>query len=877
MKGAGQGSEGDAGPHRSRLVPPDAPIRDADSNPEGNSADHDKLPRTEVNLDETVSEPLLPASHSASGSSVDPPTCDSSGESAGSTKSAGSPGAGGSENSLSSAVGGEVLGARSAARSAAAGVPPGEWVGQTLGRYRILGKLGQGGMGVVLKGFDTLIEREVAIKVLSEQVATNPTALGRFLGEARAAGKLIHPQVTAIYEIGQEGSVYYLVMEYLSGGSTANDLRPGRGVDVLQATRYLIDACDGLIAAHAAGIIHRDIKPANLLRTADDRIKITDFGLAKGIDTGSRGLTQAGVVVGTPYFMSPEQCQSLPLDFRTDIYSLGATYFCLLTGREPYHDSDSVVQVMYAHCRAEIPDPRSLRPELPQACAAIVRRAMAKLPEDRYPDAATMRADLAAVATALEAGVEPMLPYEAETTATAPTDSSSVASSPAVGPPLVWDRRKLLATGLGLAAAGLASAGWWQTIRHRRQKLRSEQASAGSAGVVPATEDSVKIGVLHSMTGTMSQSEMPVIDAVLFAVGELNAAGGVLGRQINTEVRDGASRDDTFAEMARELIVKEEVVALFGCWTSSSRKSVKTIVEDFKHVLFYPVQYEGLEQSPNIVYLGAAPNQQILPAIEWARREQGKRRFFLVGSDYVFPRAAREIISDALQGTDAALVGSYFVPPGTTQLQPLIDAIQAARPDMIVNALNGDINTSFFRYLRQAGVKSEQCPTLSLSVSEEGLRTLGLERVDGDYAAWTYFQSIDTPENRDFVTRFQAKYPLRSITDPMEAAYVGVKLWAAAVEAAGSFEPDKMRRSLLNLRLDAPSGPTRVDPDTQHLYKTPRIGQMRGTKQFQIVWTASAPLEPEPFPRSRTVAEWNAFLTDLRRGWGDRWTAPPAH
>ncbi|MFO0912997.1 MAG: transporter substrate-binding protein [Pirellulales bacterium] len=869
MTGAGQSPEDGAGPLRSRPISAGAPTRDGESDPAGNSAEHDKLPRTEVNLDETVTEPLLPASHSANDPGVDLPTSDSSGE------SAGLPGVARPESSLSSAVGGEVLGARSAARSAAAGVPPGEWVGQTLGRYRILGKLGQGGMGVVLKGFDTLIEREVAIKVLSEQVATNPTALGRFLGEARAAGKLIHPQVTAIYEIGQEGSVYYLVMEYLSGGSTANELRPGRGVGVLQATRYLIDACDGLAAAHAAGIIHRDIKPANLLRTADHRIKITDFGLAKGIDTGSRGLTQAGVVVGTPYFMSPEQCQSLPLDFRTDIYSLGATYFCLLTGREPYHDSDSVVQVMYAHCRAEIPDPRSLRPELPAACAAIVRRAMAKLPEDRYPDVATMRADLAAVATALEAGVEPVLPYEAETTATAPADSSSMTSSPAGGPPLVWDRRKLLATGLGLAAAGLASAGWWQTIRHRRQKLRGQQASAGSSGVVPAAEASVKIGVLHSLTGTMSQSEMPVIDAVLFAVGELNAAGGVLGRQIKTEVRDGASRDDTFAEMARELIVKEEVAALFGCWTSSSRKSVKTIVEEFKHVLFYPVQYEGLEQSPNIVYLGAAPNQQMLPAMEWAQRELGKRRFFLVGSDYVFPRAAREIISDSLQGTDAALVGSYFVPTGTAQLQPLIDAIQAARPDMIVNALNGDINLPFFRALRQAGVKSEQCPTLSLSISEEGLRNLGLERVDGDYAAWTYFQSIDTPENRDFVARFQAKYPLRNVTDPMEAAYVGVRLWAAAVEAAGSFEPDKMRRSLLNLRMVAPSGSTRVDPDTQHLYKTPRIGQMRGTKQFQIVWTAPAPLEPEPFPRSRTVAEWNAFLTDLRRGWGDRWTAPP--
>ena len=165
---------------------------------------------------------------------------------------------------------------------------------------------------------------------------------------------------------------------------------------------------------------------------------------------------------------------------------------------------------------------------------------------------------------------------------------------------------------------------------------------------------------------------------------------------------------------------------------------------------------------------------------------------------------------------------------------------------------------------------------MSLSISEEGLRSLGLERVDGDYAAWTYFQSIGTPENRGFVERFRAKYPLRSVTDPMEAAYVGVKLWGAAVEKAGSIEPRAMLNSVRNLRLAAPSGPTRVDPDNQHLYKTPRIGQMQGSKQFQVVWTAQEPIAPEPFPRTRSVAEWNAFLTDLQRGWGDRWAAPTA-
>ena len=667
-----RGPEGDARSHDGR--PSSADSAPADSAP-ADSAPAAKEPRTEVNLGETVTDPLAPPASSVSDPSDDRPVDDSRRGVTDAPVRADWPVPAtlvGPEDSPGPGV---------SWRSAAAGVPPGGWVGQTLGRYRILGKLGQGGMGVVLKGFDTLIEREVAIKVLSEQVATNPTSLGRFLAEARAAGKLIHPHVTAIYEIGQEGSVNYLVMEYLPGGSTANDLRPGRGYDPLQATQYLIDACDGIAAAHAAGIIHRDIKPANLLRTADNRIKITDFGLAKGIDTGSRGLTQAGVVVGTPYFMSPEQCQSLPLDFRTDIYSLGATYFCLLTGREPYHDSDSVVQVMYAHCCAEIPDPRSLRPEVPAACAAIVRRAMAKLPEDRYPDTASMRADLTAVATAPAEGREPILADLASTVATEPSDANwESADVPATQPPL-WDRRRLLATGLGVAATGLALAGWWQMIRHRRQAIRNQQAAGSPGGVAALSQKTVSIGVLHSLTGTMALSEMPVVDAVLLAVSELNAAGGVLGRQIEALVRDGASKDDTFAQAANELIVDRQVAALFGCWTSSSRKLVKSIVEDHEHVLFYPLQYEGLEQSPNIVYLvrgtesADSASRSLGPGAV-----AGKSGFSGWAPITSSPCAAREIIADSLKGTDAAIVGESFVPNGETQLQPVIDAIQASAP-----------------------------------------------------------------------------------------------------------------------------------------------------------------------------------------------------
>jgi serine/threonine protein kinase/CheY-like chemotaxis protein/tetratricopeptide (TPR) repeat protein len=278
---------------------------------------------------------------------------------------------------------------------------PDDWVGKSLGKYGITGILGQGGMGIVLKAHDPLIDRDVAIKVLSQDVAADTSALERFLAEAKAAGKLNHPNVVAIYEICQEGSAYYLVMEYVSGGSLDDRVAGEKRLPVLEATRALIDACKGVGAAHAAGIIHRDIKPANFMRTTDGSIKVADFGLAKGMADTSRNITQAGMIVGTPHFMSPEQCEAKPLDQRSDIYSLGATYYSLLTGQHPYHEAGSATQMMYLHCHGPILDPRSLDGAVPRACSHIVARAMAKAPADRYQSAAEMLADLETLAASL--------------------------------------------------------------------------------------------------------------------------------------------------------------------------------------------------------------------------------------------------------------------------------------------------------------------------------------------------------------------------------------------------------------------------------------------------------------------------------------------
>jgi urea transport system substrate-binding protein len=372
----------------------------------------------------------------------------------------------------------------------------------------------------------------------------------------------------------------------------------------------------------------------------------------------------------------------------------------------------------------------------------------------------------------------------------------------------------------------------------------------------------------------MATSTSVVVDATMFAIDEVNQAGGVLGRQIKPVVADGESDWARFASEAERLISQEQVCTIFGCWSSAGRKMVKPVVEKHEHLLLYPVQYEGLESSPAIVYLGAAPNQQILPAVEWAVNTLHKKRFFLVGSDYVFPRAAGAIIKDDLKRLGGELVGEQYIPLGSSSTDAAVSAIVKAKPDMILNTINGDSNITFFRDLRAAGIKPAAVPTLSFSISEQGLRSLGASALAGDYSAYTYFQSIDTPENQDFVRRFHEKYPQRAITDPMETAYVGVKLWAMAVNEAQTLEPKKIRRALLTQHVKGPGGEIQVDSDTQHCYRTPRIAQIQPDGQFKVIWTAPAPVKPEPYPPSRTAEAWQAFLHDLYTGWGNQWAAP---
>jgi urea transport system substrate-binding protein len=390
-------------------------------------------------------------------------------------------------------------------------------------------------------------------------------------------------------------------------------------------------------------------------------------------------------------------------------------------------------------------------------------------------------------------------------------------------------------------------------------------------GCSPHESEPIRVGILHSATGSLASSEQPVANATRLALEELADDGGLLGRPIEIVSADGASSPERFASEAERLIVEEKVDVLFGCWSSASRKAVLPVLERHDHLLFYPLQYEGLEQSSHIVYTGAVPNQQMVPGIKWAVDNLGKR-FFLVGSDYVYPRAANNMARIQIEVLGGQVVGEKYLLLGSKTVGPLLEEIARARPDVILNTINGDSQAAFFAGLRKAGISA---PTLSMSASEVEFAGMGADMPVGDYAVWNYFQSVDSPENSRFVQRYKARYGDKAVTsDPMEAGYIGVKLWAQAVRDAESSAPEDVVKAIGEESLAAPEGLVSVDATTHHCWKSVRVGRLRADGQFSILWSSQGPVRPRPFPIYRSRVEWQQYLQELYQGWGGQWTNP---
>ncbi|NJK27338.1 MAG: ABC transporter substrate-binding protein [Coleofasciculaceae cyanobacterium SM2_3_26] len=350
---------------------------------------------------------------------------------------------------------------------------------------------------------------------------------------------------------------------------------------------------------------------------------------------------------------------------------------------------------------------------------------------------------------------------------------------------------------------------------------------------------------MHSHSGLMAFSELPLIEAALMAIAQINQAGGVLGKRVEPVVEDGASEPATFAAKASELICGHGVATLFGCWTSAARKAVLPVVEAHNVLLWYPVQYEGLEASKNIFYTGACANQQVEPALDWLLH-QGKQRLYLLGSEYVFPYTANRIVKAQWKHRGGDIAGEAYLPLEATDFSQAIATIQQAKPDAVFSTLNGECNLHFYQQYQAAGITPEQMPVMAVSVAETELQHIGAAAA-GHYASWSYFQSLDTPGNREFVRQFRDRYGADRVTsDPVEAAYTQVFLWKQAVELAQSFESDRVRLGAIGQSFQAPGGVVRMEPN-HHVWKNNYIGRILPNGQFEVVSASEQPIKPMPW------------------------------
>lgn len=365
------------------------------------------------------------------------------------------------------------------------------------------------------------------------------------------------------------------------------------------------------------------------------------------------------------------------------------------------------------------------------------------------------------------------------------------------------------------------------------------------------TDDTVTVGILHSVTGTMAISETGSVQAEKLAIDQINAMGGVLGRKIEYIQEDGASDWPTFAEKSKKLLVNDKVAAVFGCWTSASRKAVLPVFEQYNGMLYYPTFYEGLEQSPNVIYTGQEATQQIIAGIDWVVKEKGAKTFYLLGSDYIWPRTSNKIARKHIEKLGLKVVGEEYYPLGHTQFNSVINKIKLKKPDVIYAIVVGGSNVAFYKQLKAAGIDltKEKPLLLTISVTEDEILGIGGENIEGAYAAMKYFQSLDNPNNQAFVQAFKDKWGKDIVIgDVTQAAYLGPWLWKAAVEKAGSFDIDKVRAASPGIELTtAPEGYVRIH-ENHHLWSKTRVGLAQKDGQYKVVYESADLIEPNPFP-----------------------------
>lgn len=383
----------------------------------------------------------------------------------------------------------------------------------------------------------------------------------------------------------------------------------------------------------------------------------------------------------------------------------------------------------------------------------------------------------------------------------------------------------------------------------------------------------IKVGILHSLTGIFAPVEKLMVQGTLLAIDELNSKGGVLGSRIEPIIVDAQSEVAKFYTLAQKLIAQDQVGVIFGCYTSASRKTVKPLFEKYNHLLMYPVFYEGLEYSPNIVYVGATANQQCLPGVKWCFDNVGTK-FFITGTESIYSRIATQEMKDQIASLGGTVVGELYINASQTQITAeQAQTIVEAKPEVILNNFESYVFKSFFTQLKRAKLSNEKVPIMSFVSGETDLiDPENMFLMAGSYVTWNYVESIPTDNNQLFVQEFKRAYgPKQVVGDLIECAYTAVKLWAQAVEKAGTASVDKVRMTIVDQSLYAPNGTVYVDPPTRHLWKTVRVGKIRSNGQFSIIWDSKKPVAPVPYPLYRTRQEWEAIQQSYYKQWNNQW------
>lgn len=399
-----------------------------------------------------------------------------------------------------------------------------------------------------------------------------------------------------------------------------------------------------------------------------------------------------------------------------------------------------------------------------------------------------------------------------------------------------------------LAAAILAALGGWLLSRWLGERAP------------------IVVGILHSRSGPTAPQERPLVDAEVLAIEEINRNGGLLGRQLRWVIVDGGTDGTTFARHAERLIRDERADVIVGCWSMASRRAVVPVVEANNHLLVHPGRHEGFEESANVVSIGPLPNQQIAPAVAWCREAMSARRFFLVGTDDAWSRAAGAFLGDQLSAIGATLVGEEYLPSGTLDVAPGIEGITAANPDVVFSLLGGEASAALLRQLRESGVRPADVPVMMFGIGEDELRAIPREDVSGNYVVSGHFPGGDRASSQSFFAAFRARYGNdRPTSEQAMAAYEAVRLWADAVREAGTANVGTVRSTIDHQTLPSAEGVIAIDPESRHAWRNLAVGRVRGDGQVETLWSTRGPTRPTPFPSTRSHGEWTKFLALVQR------------